>query len=129
MLKRLFGLVLCGLLVVLMVSVTFAAPSAKQQVSTVCEMSSDVLAPMQFTRGMEECSLSQAKQFYIPFSDALQNLEQWDEFSIELPYEVGVCADERWITARTKAGTIYCYLVCECTEYGDICYAECIYIP
>ncbi len=120
-------LALCCLCL-LMVTTAFAAPpttAVQQDVSAVCDLQGPVA--MSFTRGLEQCSLSQAKQMYLLFLDTLQDVE-FDEFSLEIPYDVGVCADHRWIHARTSSGTVYCWTACECTENGDVCHSECMYI-
>ena len=129
MLKRL--LILC-VLFALTVTTAFAAAPVKQSPVKVsvaaCDLSQSP-SPITFTKGLEECSPSQVKQMYLLFSDALQNVGDGDEFSVEIPYDVGMCADRRWISARTSSGTIYCWNACECTENGDSCHAECVYIP
>ena len=128
MLKRF--LILFGLVMV-MASAAFAAAPVKQQMGvsskmTACELRAP--ASMTFTRGIENCSLSQVKQMYLLFSDAIQDVGEEDEFSVEIPYDVGICADGRWVWAKTATGTIYCYNACECTDQGDVCHAECVYI-
>jgi len=117
--------IVCGVFM-LMTNVVFA--TTKSQVQAVCEIS-HISAPMEFTQGLEECSLSQAKEFYLLFSDAMQDVQVGYEFSVDISYDVGMCADMRWVLAKTKAGTIYCFVWCECTEYGNICHTECIYVP
>ncbi|MBI2473633.1 hypothetical protein HYV70_03715 [Candidatus Uhrbacteria bacterium] len=124
-------LALCCLCL-LVATTVFAAPpvamiAVQQDASAVCDLQGP--AAVTFTRGLEDCSLSQAKQMYLLFSDTLQDFDvDGDEFSLEIPYDVGVCADRRWIQARTSSGTIYCWNSCECTENGNVCHAECVYI-
>ena len=128
MMNRLF--VLCGLLMLVASAAAFAAAQPTKQVLvsavTACELHTP--DPLIFTRGTENCSLLQARQLYMLFSNAVQDVEE-DEFSVEIPYDIGICADRRWIHLQgSNEKAIYCWNSCECTENGNSCHAECAFL-